>query len=132
MKTLLLAAADAQLDQAETRAQDARVHAAGADPDGEELPAKELAPALSEDLLRACLPALCLPELAELPNPQVTARRTLHHIAHRVHNNPRLADLAADRLHAAADALVPSTLKPTDGSPLLVRCPKGQRTSQAS
>lgn len=94
------------LDQAETRAQDARVHAAGADPDGEELPAKELAPALSEDLLLACLPALCLPELAELPNPQVTARRTLHHIAHRVHNNPRLADLAADRLHAAADALV--------------------------
>ncbi|MFB7553728.1 hypothetical protein [Streptomyces sp. NPDC056154] len=32
--------------------------------------------------------------------------RTLHHIAHRVHNNPRLAGLAADRLHAATDALV--------------------------
>ncbi|WP_037853590.1 hypothetical protein [Streptomyces sp. NRRL S-1824] len=95
------------LDQAETRAlEDARVQAAGTGPDGEKLPAEELAPALSEDLLLACLPALCLPELAELPNPQVTARRTLHHIAHRVHNNPRLADLAADRLHAAADALV--------------------------
>ncbi|MFC8790798.1 hypothetical protein [Streptomyces cinereoruber] len=53
------------------------------------------APALSEELLLACLPALCLPEL---PNPQVTARRPLHHIAKRVHNNPRLATLAADAL----------------------------------
>ncbi|OMI35293.1 hypothetical protein [Streptomyces sparsogenes] len=92
------------LDQAETRAlEDARLRAA--DPDGEEL-AADPAPALSEDLLLACLPALCLPELADLPNPQVTARRTLHHIAHRVHNNPRLAELAADQLHAAADALI--------------------------
>ncbi|MDX5566183.1 hypothetical protein PYK79_26680 [Streptomyces sp. ID05-04B] len=92
------------LDQAETQAlEDARLRAA--DPDGEDVPA-ESAPALSEDLLRACLPALCLPELADLPNPQVTARRTLHHIANRVHNNPRLADLTAGQLHAAADALV--------------------------
>ncbi|MFF8035859.1 hypothetical protein [Streptomyces sp. NPDC016626] len=92
------------LDQAETQAlEDARLRAA--DPDGEELPA-DPAPALSEELLLACLPALCLPELADLPNPQVTARRTLHHIAHRVHTNPRLADLAASQLHAAADALV--------------------------
>ncbi|MFJ4569046.1 hypothetical protein ACIP4U_36420 [Streptomyces caelestis] len=92
------------LDQAETQAfEDARLRAA--DPDGEELPA-DPAPALSEDLLLACLPALCLPELADLPNPQVTARRTLHHIANRVRSNPRLADLAADQLHAAADALV--------------------------
>ncbi|MGW5851855.1 hypothetical protein ACWFQ8_28590 [Streptomyces sp. NPDC055254] len=94
------------LDQAETQAlEDARLRAAGADPDGEELP-DDPAPALSEDLLLACLPALCLPELAELPNPQVTARRTLHHIAHRVHKNPRLEALAADQLHAATDALV--------------------------
>lgn len=57
----------------------------------EELPA-DPAPALSEELLRACLPALCLPELAELPRPQVTARRTLHHIAHHVHNNPPPCD----------------------------------------
>ncbi|WP_432095662.1 hypothetical protein [Streptomyces sp. bgisy100] len=92
------------LDQAETQAlEDARLRAA--DPDGEDLPA-DPAPALSEDLLLACIPALCLPELADLPNPQVTARRTLHHIAHRVHINPRVADLAADQLHAAADALV--------------------------
>ncbi|MEU6603018.1 hypothetical protein [Streptomyces flaveolus] len=92
------------LDQAETQAlEDARLRAV--DPDGEELPADPAA-ALSEDLLLACLPALCLPELAGLPNPQVTARRTLHHIANRVHNNPRLVDLAADQLHAAADALV--------------------------
>ncbi|MFF7903726.1 hypothetical protein ACFZCV_33965 [Streptomyces sp. NPDC007920] len=92
------------LDQAETQAlEDARLRYA--DPDGEELPA-DPAPALSEDLLLACLPALCLPELADLPNPQVTARRTLHHLANRVHNNPRLVDLAADQMHAAADALV--------------------------
>ncbi|GGX29409.1 hypothetical protein [Streptomyces chryseus] len=94
------------LDQAETQAlEDARLRAAGADPGSEELPA-DPAPALSETLLLACLPALCLPELAELPNPQVTARRTLHHIAHRVHKNSRLATLAADQLHAAVDALV--------------------------
>ncbi|MFI9293705.1 hypothetical protein [Streptomyces gardneri] len=93
------------LDQAESQAlEDARHHAASADPDSEEVPA-DPAPALSEELLLACLPALCLPELAELPNPQVTARRTLHHIANRVHKNPRLATLAADQLHAAADAL---------------------------
>ncbi|MFF2922516.1 hypothetical protein ACFVTP_08940 [Streptomyces celluloflavus] len=92
------------LDQAETQAlEDARLRAA--DPDGEELPA-DPALALSEDLLLACLPALCLSELADLPNPQVTARRTLHHLASRVHNNPRLAELAADQLHAAADTLV--------------------------
>jgi hypothetical protein len=92
------------LDQAETQAlEDSRLRAT--DPDGAELPA-DPAPALSEDLLRACLPALCLPELAGLPNPRVTARRTLHHIANRVRSNPRLADLAADQLHAAADALV--------------------------
>ncbi|GAA2485946.1 hypothetical protein GCM10010393_16300 [Streptomyces gobitricini] len=92
------------LDQAQTQAlEDARLSAA--DPDGEELPA-DPAPALSEELLLACLPALRLPELASLPNPQVTARRTPHHIANRVRNNRRLADLAADQLHAAADALV--------------------------
>ncbi|MFI1760292.1 hypothetical protein [Streptomyces sp. NPDC020571] len=92
------------LDQARTQAfEGSRLRAT--DPDGAELPA-DPAPALSEDLLRACLPALCLPELAGLPNPRVTARRTLHHIANRVRSNPRLADLAADQLHAAADALV--------------------------
>lgn len=91
------------LDQAETQAlEDARFRAAS---DGEELP-DDPAPALSEALLRACLPALCLPELANLPHPQVTARRTLHHLANRVHKNPRLTHLAADQLHAAADALV--------------------------
>ncbi|MEV0282143.1 hypothetical protein AB0I22_38030 [Streptomyces sp. NPDC050610] len=92
------------LDQAETQAvEDARLRAAG--PDSAE-PSVGPVPALSEELLLACLPALCLPELAELPNPQVAARRTLHHIARRVHNNPRLAGLAAGQLHAAVDALV--------------------------
>lgn len=92
------------LDQAEIRAQeDARLHAAGAYPHGEDPPTEGPDPALSEDLLRACLPALCIPEL---PNSQVTARRTLHHIAIRVRKNSRLADLAAEQLHAATDALV--------------------------
>ncbi|MEU0984722.1 hypothetical protein ABZ488_36605, partial [Streptomyces griseus] len=94
------------LDQAEIQAlEDARFRAASVDRVGEELPA-DPDPALSEYLLLACLPALCLPELAELPNPQVTARRTLHHIARRVHKNPRLETLAADQLRAATDALV--------------------------
>ncbi|MFJ6809050.1 hypothetical protein ACIQRK_23990 [Streptomyces anulatus] len=93
------------LDRAEAQAiEDAQLQAATS-PDGEEPPA-DPAGALSEDLLRACLPALCLPELAELPNPEVTARRTLHHIAGRIHSNPRLADIAAEQLHTAADALV--------------------------
>ncbi len=95
------------LDQAKIRArEDTRLHAADAYLPGEKPSTDAPDPALSEDLLRACLPALCLPELAELPNPQVTALRTLHHIAHRVHNNPCLADLAAEHLHAATDALV--------------------------
>ncbi|MGW6016202.1 hypothetical protein ACWFR7_45955, partial [Streptomyces sp. NPDC055210] len=87
------------LDQAEIRAEDdVRLHAGGAYPPGEEPPAEDPGPALSEVLLRACLAALCIPELDELPNPQVTARRTLHHIARRVHNNPRLVDLATEHL----------------------------------
>ncbi|MEU5632151.1 hypothetical protein ACH47C_23575 [Streptomyces rishiriensis] len=95
------------LDEAEIRtAEDARLHAASAYPSGEEPPTEDPDPALSEDLLRTCLPALCIPELAELPNPQVTARRTLHHIAHRVHKSPLLANLAAEQLHAASDALI--------------------------
>ncbi|MFE5717897.1 hypothetical protein [Streptomyces erythrochromogenes] len=97
------------LDQAEIQ-EEARTRAAvylpGDEAPGEDRPAEDPAPALSEELLRACLPALCLPELANLPNPQVTARRTLHHIARRVETNPRLADLAAEQLHAAADAAV--------------------------
>ncbi|NEB51938.1 hypothetical protein G3I48_06490 [Streptomyces griseus] len=94
------------LDQDEIQAlEDARLRAVGADRVGEELPA-DPDPVLSQGLLLACLPALCLPELAELPDPQVRARRTLHHIAHRVHKNPRLETLAADQLRAATDALV--------------------------
>lgn len=94
------------LDQAEIRArEDARTRAACLS--DEELAAVEdPAPALSEELLRACLPALCLPELCELPNPTVIARRTLHHIADRVRANPRLTELAAEQLHAAAEILV--------------------------
>ncbi|MEV5141775.1 hypothetical protein AB0K71_18100 [Streptomyces syringium] len=97
------------LDQAEACAlQDARLRATTSSSQGEEKPPTDEgpAPALSEELLLACLPALCLPELSELPNPTVTARRTLHHIADRIRSNPRLTELAADQLYAAAAALV--------------------------
>ncbi|MFE2295051.1 hypothetical protein [Streptomyces sp. NPDC059452] len=97
------------LDRAEIQArEDAWVHSATGSHLGEEKPsaAEGPAPALSEELLLACLPALCLPELSELPDPAATARRTLHHIADRVRNNPRLAELATGQLRAAADALV--------------------------
>ncbi|MEU0100438.1 hypothetical protein [Streptomyces sp. NPDC006267] len=93
------------LDRAESQAREDAQYRAATSPDGEELHADSTS-ALSEDLLRACLPALCLPELAELPNPEVTARRTLHHIAGRIHSNPALAGLAAEQLHATAEALV--------------------------
>lgn len=94
------------LDEAESSAaEDARIRASY--PHEEEpSPAEDPAPALDEELLRACLPALCLPELSELPNPMVTARRTLHHLANRVRNNPRLTELAGSQLHAATDILV--------------------------
>ncbi|MEV7835267.1 hypothetical protein AB0P12_32285 [Streptomyces subrutilus] len=98
------------LDQAEIQAaEDARNRAAGylpgEDPE-EELPAADPARALSEELLLACLLALCLPELADLRNPKVTARRTLYRIARRVDTNPRLAHLAAEQLAEAADKAV--------------------------
>ncbi|MFF2641709.1 hypothetical protein ACFVUB_17870 [Streptomyces niveus] len=94
------------LDKAESSAaEDARIHASY--PHEEEpSSAEDPAPALSEELLRACLPALCLPELSKLPNPTVTARRTLHHIANRVRDNPHLTDFASSQLHAASDTLV--------------------------
>lgn len=62
--------------------------------------------ALDEDLLRACLPALCLQELAGLPKPSVSARHRLHHIAQRVRHNPRLIDLAAQELHDVSNFCV--------------------------
>ncbi|WP_331726553.1 hypothetical protein [Streptomyces sp. NBC_00280] len=64
------------------------------------------APALDTSLLQACLPALCLPEMAALPKPSVTARHRLHRIATRVRYNPGLMDLAAEHLHAAAEECV--------------------------
>ncbi|MGW1364944.1 hypothetical protein ACWCQP_47055 [Streptomyces chartreusis] len=66
----------------------------------------EPVPALDEGLLRACLPALCLPEMAGLPKPSISARHRLRHIAKRVRYNPRLLDLAAEQLHEAADECV--------------------------
>ncbi|MGH4036017.1 hypothetical protein ACQB60_44780 [Actinomycetota bacterium Odt1-20B] len=97
------------LDQAETQARGDRLAASGAsrlaakDPQAEPEP---LAFVLSEDLLRACLPALCLDELADLPQPSVSQLNRLHHLAGRVRNNPRLTSLAADQLAATADACV--------------------------
>ncbi|WP_256122567.1 hypothetical protein [Streptomyces sp. LUP47B] len=61
---------------------------------------------LNDNLLQACLPALCLPEMAGLPKPSITARHRLHRIADRVRSNPRLLDIVAEQLHAAADECV--------------------------
>ncbi|MEU5136979.1 hypothetical protein [Streptomyces californicus] len=93
------------LDRAETQAREDAQLLTATSIDSQGL-ATEPGAALSEDLLRACLPALCLPELAELPNPQITARRTLHHIASRVRANSRVAILAGEQLRAVADELV--------------------------
>jgi hypothetical protein len=96
------------LDQAETAASAARAWALDGDRFTGDAPdaAREPVPALSDDLLRACLPALCCPELALLPKPGVTARVRFHHIAGRVRSNPRLAEIAAEQLQAAADECV--------------------------
>ncbi|WP_372411113.1 hypothetical protein [Streptomyces luteireticuli] len=98
------------LDQAELEAHRRHLQASTSvfpdDETGERGIPAEPPPALDEDLLRACLPALCLPELTELPKPSVTGRHRLHHIAERVRRNPRLADMAAEELHAVADACV--------------------------
>ncbi|WP_217231327.1 hypothetical protein [Streptomyces anulatus] len=93
------------LDRAETQAREDAQLLNATSPDAQELRAEPVS-ALSEELLRACLPALCLPELSELLTPQVTARRTLHHIAGRVRANPRVVDLADEQLHTAVDELV--------------------------
>ncbi|WP_371660918.1 hypothetical protein [Streptomyces sp. NBC_00280] len=98
------------LDQAEIEAHQQRSQASASSRFAEDLvetqTAAEPGPVLDEDLLRACLPALCLPELAELPKPSVNARHRLHHIAERVRRNPRLLDLAAHELHEVADSCV--------------------------
>ncbi|WP_331736536.1 hypothetical protein OG426_54745 (plasmid) [Streptomyces canus] len=94
------------LDQAEAEARRSRMLAANSShliQDTDDGPAE---PALDTALLRACLPALCLPEMADLPKPSVTARHRLHHIAQRVHYNPGLLDIGAEQLHAAADECV--------------------------
>ncbi|MCC3655815.1 hypothetical protein LIX60_31020 [Streptomyces sp. S07_1.15] len=99
------------LDQAEVEARRGRMMASSSshltqDTDDGLAEPPEPEPALDTALLRACLPALCLPEMADLPQPSVTARHRLHHIAQRVHYNPGLLDIAADQLHAAADECV--------------------------
>ncbi|MDW4916319.1 hypothetical protein [Streptomyces californicus] len=93
------------LDRAETQAREDAQLLTATSTDSPYVTAEPDA-ALSEELLRACLPALCIPELAELPHPQITAPRTLHHIAGRVRANPRVAVLAGEQLQAATDELV--------------------------
>ncbi|MFF3755247.1 hypothetical protein ACFYYH_33210 [Streptomyces sp. NPDC002018] len=98
------------LDRAETEANQQRMRAPATllltdDTDGSQAPT-EPGPALDDDLLRACLPALCLPELADLPKPSISARHRLHHIAKRVRDYPRLLDLAAQELREAADTCI--------------------------
>lgn len=62
--------------------------------------------ALTDDLLAQCLPALTCPELADLPKPSITQRRRLREIARRVRRHPRILDIAAGEVHAAANACV--------------------------
>ncbi|MER8226440.1 hypothetical protein ABTZ58_39350 [Streptomyces sp. NPDC094143] len=99
------------LDQAEVEARRSRMLASSsssltADTDDDPAEQPEPEPALDTALLRACLPALCLPEMAGLPEPGVNARHRLHHIANRVRYNPRLTDIATTQLQAAADECV--------------------------
>jgi hypothetical protein len=96
------------LDHAEVEARRSRATAANSSvtDNREDGSADESDPALSADLLRACLPALCLPEMAGLPKPGTTARHRLHRVADRVRSNPRLLDIAAEELHAVADECV--------------------------
>ncbi|MEU0929014.1 hypothetical protein [Streptomyces malaysiensis] len=99
------------LDHAELEAHRTRMTASAGDylsRGTQDAPAEppEPAPALGPDLLRACLPALCLPEMAGLPKPSVTARHRLHRMAERVRYNPSVMDVAAEQLHAAADECV--------------------------
>ncbi|KUN58918.1 hypothetical protein AQJ46_42355 [Streptomyces canus] len=98
------------LDHAEVEARRNRLMTSGGDHlrGAEDAPVEqpEPGPALDTALLRACLPALCLPEMAGLPKPSVTARHRLHRIAERVGNNPGLVDIAAEQLHAAVDECV--------------------------
>ncbi|MEV6532799.1 hypothetical protein AB0M86_24960 [Streptomyces sp. NPDC051639] len=78
-----------------------------ADSDAEALIAGAAAgPALTGDVLQACLPALCLPEMAGLRKPSVSAAHRLNRIADRIRKRPRLLELAADQVHAAADECV--------------------------
>ncbi|MFD7896317.1 hypothetical protein [Streptomyces sp. NPDC059743] len=98
------------LDRAETEANQQRLRSPAtsllADDADEAQAPTEPGPALDDDLLRACLPALCLPELADLPKPSISTRHRLHHIAERVRDNPRLLDLAAQDLHEAANTCI--------------------------
>ncbi|GAA2666596.1 hypothetical protein GCM10010400_29000 [Streptomyces aculeolatus] len=56
-----------------------------------------------------------------MAKPSVTARHRLHHTAQRARSNPRLLDIAAERLHTAADdcvrrgRLLTPPRKPKDG-----------------
>ncbi|MGW7514182.1 hypothetical protein ACWGJ2_01135 [Streptomyces sp. NPDC054796] len=97
------------LDHAETEAHHHRPSTSGGSCSGhgtEEKPSEQPEPALTTDMLQACLPALCLTEMAALPKPSVTARVRLHRIAERLRHNPRLADIAGEQLHATADECV--------------------------
>ncbi|OIV39354.1 hypothetical protein BIV57_00465 [Mangrovactinospora gilvigrisea] len=68
---------------------------------------KKVAPkALDEQLLRTCLPALYLTEMANLPKPGLSQRMRLQRIAERVRTDPRLVALAGARLEEAVEACV--------------------------
>ncbi|WP_411084673.1 hypothetical protein [Streptomyces sp. cmx-18-6] len=56
---------------------------------------------LPDEVLAACLPALALPEWAELPMPGKSRRERLRNIARRVVRHPRLTEMATGVLHEA-------------------------------
>lgn len=61
---------------------------------------------LTDEVLAACVPALVLPEWAELTKPAKSQRERLRHIARRVVLHPRLRELASAQLEEAAASCV--------------------------
>lgn len=57
---------------------------------------------IPDEVLAACVPALALPEWAELPMPGKSQRLRLQHVAHRVGLHPRLQKMATGSLHETA------------------------------
>ncbi|MEU2251497.1 hypothetical protein [Streptomyces sp. NPDC019224] len=57
---------------------------------------------IPDEVLAACVPALALPEWAELPLPGKSQRLRLQEVAHRVDRHPRLQKMSATSLYEVA------------------------------